>query len=1104
MHAVQFRDLQYAKFLFPGSMKLSSALPAYYSRTIQSGYNKKRLNTLSDTHEEAIELVRAGRTLSKLFEWISALLLNVPQDLFPVHWWRLLQFSGAYVTCSNIDDATHVFAFYREEVRSGPLKIGSVDGQRYFDYECIRYVEASDGSGFVRMSPAEFTKGPPLTESEVRARRERFGDSSYSAHLSPSPMGALMSILKEQVLLSPLIYFEVFCVFMWTITKYTTYAILIVLLVVVERSVAIRQSLQTWAHLNSISSDADEQSVTVVRLDANGKEERVSVFAKDVVPGDHILIPPNMYIPCDCVLVKGEVIADVSLVTGESTSSRCNALPPSKTVKPSSVTSSLLLCGSRVLRTRAPGGAHECRAIVVASGFHTLQGNFLLSVLFRDPSPAEERMEFWFVRSVAALMGLAVVCMVYTYFVSESLGLHPVELTVRVFDILTDALPPALPLAVSIAALAASVRLPLFVSSARSGRLTHLLAGLVNKVVLDKTNTVTTTDMQVTGVLEADSQAVSKKPAKGSLLEAAVAACNYLAVIGGREIVGDPLEIALLRSIGWEVDCDDDSFVKRSGPASPVSRASVLSPALVESVESLNTLLITERSVLNTIQILASFPFNPATMRMSVVAKCMESERLFAFSKGAFENLVAKCDKDSVPFNLGGIYEKLSGLGYRILAYAAKPLPRDTEEPEAISREDAESHMQFVGLVLLSNELHPNSREAIRQLRESNIKVYLCTGDSSGTATAVARQSGISTRLDNPGPSEEFMYRTALAEPLLSGEASDVVLSRMTPDDKALFVEGLAEHEQVGAVLMCGDGPNDANALCAADVGVVVNSSPNPLLESAAGCMVCLDPKIGLKTVVDIIRLGRSGLALTICIAKIVIAYAVVEGSCVALCYSLGDNLTDFQYSVVDMCIVLPTVLLLALVAQPVHQIEESAPVPPFKVHAIGLAFQCVLCVVWQSAALLVLRAQDWYMPFAPSRGMLAGPHEWVHTSDDLTGLENTVLFTMCCFQCVLLIYTFTDNTLARWCVPLKSSPVILLWLRGIVGVAIVIVAAITVLQNTDLGNSIMDRMDLVPLQGMFIFQLTILMISQTAVAQIWEWAILPRIEREVVMNLAK
>lgn len=1087
-------------------MKLSSELPAYYSRTIQSGYNKKRLNALSETSEESLELIRSSRYRALIFEWLSVMFLNIPQDLFPSQWLSLLYFAGAFRPCSDLSQASHVVASYRDEVRSGPLPLSKIEGQCYFEYQCIRYIQAADGNSFSRISPAEFEKGPALTTDQVSARRERYGQSSYSAHLSPSPMGALATILKEQVLLSPLIYFEIFCVFMWTITKYTTYSIVIVLLVVVERSVAIRQSLQTWAHLHSISCDADEQPVIVVRLAENGKEERRSIFAKDVVPGDHIMIAPNMYIPCDCVLIKGEVIADVSLVTGESTSSRCNAVPPSKSIKPSSVTSSLLLCGSRVLRTRAPGGARECRAIVVASGFHTLQGNFLLSVLFRDPSPAEERMEFWFVRSAAALMALAAVCMVYTYFVSVSLDLHPIELTVRVFDILTDALPPALPLAVSIAALTASVRLPLYVSSARSGRLTHLLAGLVNKVVLDKTNTVTTTEMLVTGVLEVSSQAVTKRPTKGSLLEAAVAACNYLAVITGREIVGDPLEIALLKSIGWEVDCDDDSFVKRSATASPVSRASMLSPVLETStgnVETLNSLLIGERSVLNTIQILASFPFNPSTMRMSVIAKCMESERLFAFSKGAFEHIIAKCDKDSVPFALPGVYEKLSGLGYRILAYAAKSLPRDAE-PECMNRDETEADMHFVGIVLMSNELHPNSKAAIHQLRKSNIKVYLCTGDSSGTATAVARQSGISTKLDDPGPSEAFMYRAALTEPLLNGEASDVVLSRMTPDDKAVFVESLAAKERIGAVLMCGDGPNDANALCAADVGVVVNSSPNPLLESAAGCMVCLDPKVGLNAIVDIIRLGRSGLAVTICIAKIIIAYAVVEGSCVALCYSLGDNLTDFQYSVVDMCIVLPTVLLLGLAAQPVEYIEDSSPVPPFKVHAIGLGFQCALCVGWQGAALLVLKAQDWYEPFRPSGGMLAGPHEWEHSSSDLTGHENTVLFTMCCFQCVLLIVTFTDNTLSRWCMPLKDSPIVLFWLRGIAGIALMMVAAITILQSTEVGKWIMMRMDLVPLQGMFIFQLAALMISQTVVALVWEWAILPRIEREIVLDLAK
>ena len=1089
-------------------MKLDSQLPGYYATTTQSGYNKKRLGSIADSSDESVQLVHVSGYMARLVTLLGHLTLSVSMEISPSYWVRFLFATGIFNEVDSCQEASHVVVRYRDEVRSWPIRIQRSGGRQFIDYQYIRYGFHEDSESFKRAAPIDFVREPALKNLQVCANREKYGSTPFSVHISGSATSAVLSILKDQVLLSPLIYFEGFCVLIWTFTKYTTYTILILSLVIVERFAAMRKSFQTWSHLLCISSTADNQEVTVIRLDDNGTEVSQYIRAKELVPGDHIMIVPNMHIPCDCVLIKGEVILDVSFVTGESRAVRCVAAPPGKT--PKSITSSLLLCGSKALRTRAPGGLAKCRAIVVANGFQTLQGNFLLSVLFRDPSPAEERLQFGLARSVAVLVALAAICMTYTFLVSQSLALDPTEITVRVFDILTDALPPALPLALSIATLAASFRLPLYVSSARSGRATHLLAGLVNTVVLDKTNTITTSEMSVTGVLEAGSQSVTPCPGRGSNLELAVAACNYLAVLDSGEIVGDPLEVALIQSIGWEIDRDDDSFVKRSAVGTspdsrPLSRAGLLSPVLEHTnADALNYILQSERTAYATnssIQILASFPFNPVSMRMSVVARLTESDKLFAFSKGAYEQIISNCDPDSVPFTLPDVHERLSSFGYRILAYSHKQFPKGSLEPELVSRDEAESNMTLCGIVLLSNQLHPESKVAIQNLRASNIKVILCTGDSSGTATAVARQCGITGNIEE---SDEFIYRRPnppLQDPLLPAAT---VHSRMTPDDKALLVESLAKKARFGAVLMCGDGPNDANALCAADVGLVVNATPNPLLESAAGCLVCLDPTVGLAAVVEVITLGRSAVSLVVCIAKIIIAYAVIEGTCVTLCYSVGDNLTDFQYALVDMGIVLPTVLLLAVSVAPARELRETQTVPPLKVSSIGLTFHCAVSVVWQVVALLALKDQDWYIPFQPSPRMLAGPLPWAHVTTDLTGLENTVLFIMCCFQCILVIVLFATSTLKKWCRPVHESILLGIWINALVFFVAVLAAAVTVLQDTPLGVWVMNRFDLVPLQGMFIFQLVILVLTQSLISSVWEWRVLPRIEREVVREYIK
>lgn len=37
-----------------------------------------------------------------------------------------------------------------------------------------------------------------------------------------------------------------------------------------------------------------------------------------MVPGDQILITLNMYLPCDCIIIEGEVLVNECTITGES------------------------------------------------------------------------------------------------------------------------------------------------------------------------------------------------------------------------------------------------------------------------------------------------------------------------------------------------------------------------------------------------------------------------------------------------------------------------------------------------------------------------------------------------------------------------------------------------------------------------------------------------------------------------------------------------------------------------------------------------------------------------------------------------------------------
>lgn len=60
-----------------------------------------------------------------------------------------------------------------------------------------------------------------------------------------------------------------------------------------------------------------------------------------------------------------------------------------------------------------------------------------------------------------------------------------------------------------------------------------------------------------------------------------------------------------------------------------------------------------------------------------------------------------------------------------------------------MSREEAESELEFVGFIIFENKLKPNTEGIIRELGAAGIRNIMCTGDNILTAVSVARGCGL-------------------------------------------------------------------------------------------------------------------------------------------------------------------------------------------------------------------------------------------------------------------------------------------------------------------------------------------------------------------------
>jgi P-type Cu2+ transporter len=121
----------------------------------------------------------------------------------------------------------------------------------------------------------------------------------------------------------------------------------------------------------------------------------------------------------------------------------------------------------------------------------------------------------------------------------------------------------------------------------------------------------------------------------------------------------------------------------------------------------------------------------------------------------------------------------------------------------------------------LEDEIRPEARQAVDDLRRLGVSVGMITGDAQQVADAVARELGI-----------------------------DEVFAEVLPEDKDHAV--IALHGRDRRVAMVGDGVNDAPALARADVGLAIGAGTDVAIESAGVILASSDP----RGVASVIRLS--------------------------------------------------------------------------------------------------------------------------------------------------------------------------------------------------------------------------------------------------------
>ena len=152
-------------------------------------------------------------------------------------------------------------------------------------------------------------------------------------------------------------------------------------------------------------------------------------------------------------------------------------------------------------------------------------------------------------------------------------------------------------------------------------------------------------------------------------------------------------------------------------------------------------------------------------------------------------------------------------------------------QPAEEGTESTDVSWEYLGHIVISDEIKPGAADAIRQMKQNGIvKAVMLTGDITSMAESVAREVGI-----------------------------DEVHAELLPEDKVTLVEKLLAEKKAAAspkatLAFVGDGINDAPVLAIADLGIAMGAlGSDAAIEAADVVLMDDDP----AKIVKAMRIAR-------------------------------------------------------------------------------------------------------------------------------------------------------------------------------------------------------------------------------------------------------
>ncbi|XP_073434756.1 probable cation-transporting ATPase 13A4 [Dendrobates tinctorius] len=913
-------------------------------------------------------------------------------------------------------------------------------------HEEKRFQKAGTLEDIYSCSQIHLRFGSGLSKEEQNLRRIICGPNAIEVEITP-----VWKLLFKEVF-NPYYLFQAASLSLWLAEGYIEYSIVIIVITVLSIILTVYDLRQQSVKLNQLVESNNSAVITVHTSDA-GNEEMESRY---LVPGDLLVLSgKRFFLPCDCILLRGTCIVNEGMLTGESIPVTKIPLDQVTNCTPWKIHSgedykrNVLFCGTEVIQTTASGSS-PVTAVVMQTGFNTAKGDMVRSILY--PKPMNFKLYQDASRFLMCLVAIAVIGFIYSVVLFVVKGGTARDVIVKSLLVVTVAIPPVLPAAVATAIMYAQKRLKkkkIFCISPQRIN----VCGRINLVCFDKTGTLTEDGLDLWGVVPANDsrfQDVHVFTNENNLswcpLLAAMTCCHSLIILDGK-IQGDPMDLKMFEGTNWDID----QSYQIDGNENMLRKHHLIVKPRMQS----------DTTTVDGVIILQQFPFSSSLQRMTVISQVIGGEEHLVFMKGAPEMVKNFCTPESVPENFCSELQLYTTQGFREIGLAYKIIQFTKDmDTETYTREEVESDLLFLGLLILENRLKPETIPVLKEITNASIRPVMITGDNLQTAITVARNSGIVQQQTNvilieacePAEScpasitwrhmenaddkeitvididkcdkskEDTNYCFAM-----TGKAYQVIVdhfysllpklllngaifARMSPGQKSDLIEEFQKMDYY--VAMCGDGANDCGALKVAHAGISLSE------QEASVASPFTSQTTNIQCVPELIKEGRAALVSSFAVFKYVTLYAMIQFICLLLLYWQLKSVGLYQYLIQDVGVTVLVCLTMSLT----QAYPKLAPYrPPAQLISppllLSVMFNILLNMAIQICAFVIVQRQPWYSTSNYS-ACVASTSNFIFTNgstefpeySEYENSETTTLWSVTTISCVVVAFVFSKG----------------------------------------------------------------------------------------------